>query len=555
MSIAHTLWNQRVKVRDGTEMALDVLVPKGTGPFPTVVLRTPYGRSRAVLGGTRLIEHGYATVFVDLRGRGDSGGIWRPFVKDIDDAYDVIEWIAGQPWSTGRVGMIGGSYEGLTQWWAVAGKPPHLFCIVPQTIGCARESDVPSLGTGIPGQYWLWWMTLVTGRTMQNAGAPSWEARMESVPLCSIDERLGITSSAWQSYVAGKMEYLSPDFAISAEQIAAIDIPVLVTVGWWDDQAAMVTWGALQAAKSAKDCRLLIGAWDHAGNVAPRATLGGIDVSASVIDIPGYIEKFLALHLKGETNDMAGAHRCRIFQTGSQRWDDLDQWPHRDASETPFYLSSDGDARSLRGNGRLGRDLPLPTGPTSDQFTYDPNDPARDMTNMAVFAWADPPLDHRFALRRRDILVYDTDVMPAPLTLSGRVRFELFVSSNRVDTDLFTSIYDVHPDGRSIALGGTLLWEGSLRLRYREGPEAMSLAPGEIVEVHINGVWLHHVALPGHRLRVAIASSKFPRCARNAGTGGPWAEDTVLLPQTNTVHHSVMHPSRVLLPIVAARNV
>lgn len=549
MPVARTLWNQRVRTPDGVEIAVDVLLPAGEGPFPVVVTRTPYGRMSPTVRGTPLIERGYAMVLADVRGRGDSGGVWRPFVKDVDDGYTVIEWIAGQPWSTGRIGMIGGSYNGLTQWWTAAGRPPHLSCIVPQCIGCVRQSEVPHQGSGIPVQYWLWWMTLVSGRTNQNAGAPSWEDQMPSLPLRNIDARLGTETSAWQAYVSGTMDYLSPDFALTYEQLAAIDIPVLMTVGWWDDQETMLAWRALQRAKSAKACRLLIGAWDHAGNAAPRPVLGGLDVSASALDMPAYIERFLALHLKGERNEMAVASRCHVFETGSNRWIDTDEWPDPEATEVPFYLASEGDARSLRGNGRLIRESPL-SGATADQFLFDPNAPARDMTNMAVFAWSDPPLDIRYMLRRKDVLVYDTDVLSASLSISGRVRCVYFMSSESADTDLFTWICDVHPDGRSIVLGG----DCSLRISYRDGPEPRMIEPGEVIEAHIEGHWLQHVFLPGHRLRVAIASGNFPGCARNAGTREFWADARILLPQRNTVYHSTIHASRVLLPIVVRGN-
>ena len=555
MPIARTLWNQRVRTRDGIELAVDVLLPPGSGPFPTVLTRTPYGRARTITTrGPQLTNSGYALVLVDLRGRGDSDGLWRPFVKDIDDAYDIIEWIARQPWATGKIGMLGISYDALTQWWAAAGRPPHLTCIVPQAVGCVREGETFSMSTGIPIQYWLWWMTLVTGRTMQNIGAPPWEDQITSLPLRTIDERLGIATSAWQSYVGGHIDYLSVDFALSEKQIEEIDIPVLVGVGWWDDQQTLMTWRALQKAKSAKDCRLLIGPWDHPGNMQPRSMLGGLDMSAGMIDMFGYIEKFLALHLKGDVNEMTVAPRCHIFQTGTQRWEDLDEWPQRMSSESVFYLTSDGDARSLHGNGRLvheALDVGV-RGAAFDEFTYDPNNPGRDMTGQV--SWFDPPLDIRYLLRRKDVLVYDTAVLSAPLSISGRARFVLFVSSDCVDTDIFTTVCDIHPDGRAVALGDPG-GAGCRRLSHRDGQSPGPLRPGAVIEVHISGVWLHHVLLPGHRLRLAINANGFPFRVRNAGTGEHWADDTVLFPQTNILYHSPMHRSRLLLPTPPEENV
>lgn len=552
MSVARTLWNQHVKVHDGTEIALDVMLPPGGGPFPTVILRTPYVRGsylKSPRSWMRLLDHGYAFVVVDIRGRNDSGGDWRLWIKDPEDGHDVIEWVAGQSWCSGKIGMVGGSYDGVTQWWTAAGRPPHLSCIVPLCTGHTRQT-LSNFNTGIPVQYWLWLMNSVSGKTMQYSGAPSWEDGMMHLPLKTLDERLGLSRSAWQQYVADEIDPSSPDSTLSNEDYANIDIPVLIGVGWWDDQETIVAWKALQQAKSVADCRLLIGAWDHVGNIAPRPVLGGLDVSASVMDTIGYMEKFLALHLKGEQNDIAEAPRCHIFRTGEQCWDDLDQWPHPQAVDIPMYLASGGDARSLRGNGWLSADSVVTSG--SDTYIYDPNNPGRDMSNMAVFAWSDPPLDCRYLQRRQDILVYDSEPFAVSLMLSGRIRLRAHISSDRPDTDLYVGISDVHPDGRAIGLFATNEPGCGLRLRYRNGPVAELLKPGEIYEVEVNGPWVHHVFKAGHRLRVTVNSNNFTLMARNAGSGKHWAEDDVLYPQTNTLYHSPDKPSQVILPVVPA---
>lgn len=546
MSIGKTLWNRRIPLPDGEEIAADVILPGGDGPFPTVVTRTPYTRGRNLKERSwlKLVDHGYAYVVVDMRGRGDSSGVFRAFVNDANDAYEVIEWVAAQEWSTGKVGMVGGSYEGLSQWWAAKAKPPHLTCIVPQAVGAAKPGPRWSLDTGIPVQYWAWWMNLVMGRTLQNPGAPSWEANWEHLPLRTLAERLGTSRSAWNDYVEGKIDYLGDDYALSEDDFASLDVPILIGVGWWDDQQTMKTWEVLQDFPCAARARLLIGAWDHAGNLLPRPVLGGLDVSPSMIDPIAYIERFLAYHLKGEDNGLENEARCHVFRTGVNRWDDLHQWPHPAARHEAWYLHSAGAAQSLRGDGHLNLQPPT-SDELADSFVYDPNDPGRDLQNLDVFAWSDPPLDRRFIHRRDDTLVYTSETLDEPLDVSGQAIFEGFISSEGRDTDIHFELCDVYPDGRAIVLGRP---EG-VRLRYRNGAEEELLEFGDVVSIRIAGTYLHHTFMPKHRLRLAIRSANFAFLARNLNTGGYWADETELAIVVNSLYHSSLHPSRVLLPV------
>lgn len=549
MPVARTLWNRRVACRDGIELAADIILP-GPDRYPTVVLMTPYGRSRS-LGNPRawirLVDMGYALVTVDVRGRGDSEGDWTPWLKRPNDAYDVIEWAAAQPWSTADVGMVGGSYEARAQWWAAVSRPPHLRCITPLAFGGPRH-PLP-YGTGIPLQYWLWWMTLVLGRTNQHPGALPWEAAMGHTPLASLDTRLGLTRTAWRRFVEGEIDFAHEEATFSADEYAAVEVPVLIGVGWWDDQETFRAWEAVQTAKSAADCRLLVGAWDHAGNLSPRPVLGGLDVRETVIDPLDHVEQFLARHLKGSCGSVAAQPRCKVFLTGENRWETHENWPPVSASEIPLFLASDGDARGLNGDGRL---TGHPGGGAhADTYVADPNTPVRDMSNLAIFAWADPPLDYRYLQRRDDVLVYTSAELSQDVTASGRYRVRLYVSSDRPDTDIFVNLSDVHPDGRAIGLAATNEPPAALRLRYRNGPEPEFLTPGEVVEIEIPGTWMHHVFKAGHRIRLTLSSSAFPLAVRNAGSGRPWGDDTTLQPQTNTVHHSAQHPSRLLLPVLA----
>jgi putative CocE/NonD family hydrolase len=398
---ARTLWDCRIQMRDGVEISADVLFPPGDGPFPAVVTRTPYMRRPGAWA--RLVDDGYAYVSVDVRGRGDSDGDFVPFVHDADDGHDTIEWVAAQDWCDTNVGMVGISYEGLTQWWAAKAHPPHLKCIAPLAIGVARSGPRSSFDTGVPHLYWNWWFHSVSGRTQQHGGAPSWEANMRHAPLRTLDEQVGTASKFWSLYVDGSIDYLGDDFVLTETDWDGLDLPVLVGVGWWDDQTTMTTWERLQQSPAGKRSELLIGAWDHGGNKAPRATLGGMDVSASAIDTVAFVERFLARHLKGRGAGERAA-RCRVFRTGAMRWEDLDDWPAAGTAPQSWHLSSSRDARTLSGGGSLQLSPPQDGG--SDSYAFDPDRPAPDFTNLDLFSWSDPPLDHRYRARRSDVLVY-----------------------------------------------------------------------------------------------------------------------------------------------------
>lgn len=553
MEIGRSLWQRRIALRDGTELAADVLLP-GSGEYPSVVLFTPYGRSRSLgnpNGWIQLVGRGYGLVTVDIRGRGDSDGDWTPWIKRPDDAHDVIEWVAAQPWSTGKVGMVGASYEARTQWWAAVGRPAHLACITPLAVSGAQR-DRP-FGTGIPIQYFLWWMTMVLGRTTQYPGAVAWEGGMAHLPIRELDARLGLTSSYWQRYLDGEIDYAGDRATLTPDDFASIEVPVLIGVGWWDDQETFRTWLAVQSSRRASECRLLVGAWDHGGNLAPRPSLGGFDFEESAINTFDHIEKFLRLHLKGEDAAIAREPRCRIFCTGENRWHELDHWPDPRGVETPYYLTSESGACGLGGDGYLATD---PNGPSgADTFRFDPEQPSRDMSNLSLFAFADPPLDRRYLQRRRDVLVYTSDILPEDLLVSGRYRLCLFVSSDCVDTDFFADLSDVHPDGRAMGLAATNEPGASLRLRYRNGRIAEDVIAGQVYEIEIEGTWLHHVFRQGHRIRIAISSGDFPFYARNLGSADDAGFAREPHRQTNSVHHSLEMPSRLILPVVPGRSV
>jgi putative CocE/NonD family hydrolase len=523
-------------MRDGVEVAADVVLPTGDGPWPAVVNRTPYMRRGCLRADSwlRLVDYGYALVSVDVRGRGDSGGRFTPNVHDAEDGHDTIEWVAAQRWCTGRVGMVGGSYEARTQWWTAMGRPPHLCCIVPQAVGAATVGQRWSADTCVPMLYRIWWYHLVTGRTMQHPSAPSWEENIAHLPLGTLHEKVGTSREWWPKYVRREIEPLGPADVLSDADWAGFDVPALISFGWWDDQTTLLNWVALRGSPAERRSRLLIGAWDHAGNLRPRSVLGGLDVSASVIDVLEYIERFLAFYLKDTATDELP--RCRVFRTGLMQWETMDEWPAPEAVPMAWHLDQ---------NGTLSEGSP--TMDDGDSYIYDPRNPARDFSSLDVFAWSDPPLDARYFLRREDVLVYTSAELEQQLAVSGQALFEGTISTDCPDTDLAVALYDVYPDGRSILMQG--FPEGILRLSYRNGPIPEPLSPRDPVRVRIPITWLHHTFLPGHRIRLSITSSSFPTWARNLNSGDIWYEATESRTARVVIHRGPGHPSRLVLPV------
>jgi putative CocE/NonD family hydrolase len=350
--------------------------------------------------------------------------------------------------------------------------------------------------------------------------------------------------------VRGEWDFGDDECVLSDQEWLDFDTPALVCVGWWDEQTTIDSWMALTSSRGASKAHLLVGGWDHAGNNAPRPVLGGLDVSASAIDLFATIESFLATHLKP---DAGGAElpRCRVFRTGAMEWDSLAEWPDPSAVPLSLYLRSGGAAQSMTGDGRLTTAPPGEAEP-ADCFEHDPASPERSLINLDLFAWSDPPLDQRFAQRRPTTLVYTSDPFHERMTVSGQAVLELFVSTDRQDADVYVEIADVYPDGRAITFT-TGARTAARRLRYHDDGSEKLLEPGEVRRLTIPVVWLHHAFEPGHAVRLSVLSTAFPFRAVNQNGGGSWADETEPLIAHNALHHDQARPSRLLLPVVPAQ--
>ena len=556
--IPRLLLDARVPMRDGVELSADIYLPhEETGPVPAVLVRTPYDNTAQawIDIATILAGNGYAVVLQDVRGRGDSDGEWEPFVNEANDGYDSVEWVAAQSWCNGKVGMMGGSYVGFVQWMAARELPPHLTALV-STAAAGRWMEELPYRSGVFSSYWMWWLNLVGGRTMQQGTfarprVPSWPEIFTHRPLKDADIALGRTNTAWRKW----LEHSTFDDYWKALSLRGyfdkIDLPVMHITGWFDgDQwGELFYWHGMIDESPAADRQWLVsGPWDHAGTRTPKDSLGGRDFgSSAVVDVIAIHLRFFDRWLKGIENGQDTDPRVRIFAMGANEWRDHTAWPPSGTTDTLFYLHSGGRANTISGDGTISRTAPLANEIPGDTYRYDPNDPTPSIPDISVLPFGDAPLDNRWKLDRDDTLVYTSEPLAEDLEITGHPWIVLYASSDCIDTAWHVSLCDVLPDGRS-----DVITSAEMRAAYREGIDAQPtpIEPHQVYEYRLEFMATSNVWKAGHRLRVTIASADFPRRERNPNTNAPTGDDAESVIATNTILHTREHPTHLLLPVV-----
>jgi uncharacterized protein len=552
MSQSHIVHNLRVPMRDGIELALDLIAPDLEGPLPVVLIRTPYDKTLArtwrkdQIAG--LVAHGYIVAINDCRGRFNSEGTFLPYMNEHDDGYDTIEWIAEQEWCDGAIGMIGASYPGQVQWQAAVRTPPHLKAIVPVA------SPPSSLWLNEPILNGV--LMLTTAEWMVTMGERAYQASMEdafladqdyihALPVSAIPEAAHTVSDWWQEFLDHPTY---DDFwkQYEYDQYEQITVPSLSVAGWWDlnfpgaplNFEGMRTRGATPEARDG--AQLVIGPWPHETNSG--RVLSGVDFGESaVIDLDGLVLRFLDRWLKGIDNGIDDEPRAAIFVVGADEWRAYDSFPVPGTEHRSLHLHSGGHANGLAGDGTLSFTAPTHDEPT-DTYVYDPAD-------VAVAHWdiGGGPVDDNPIAERDDVLVYTSEALTEPLDVVGWVTCVLHAASSATDTDWHVRLLDVQPDGTS-----RFLCRGALRARFHTSFETPTLlVPGEPTRFEIGMDATGIRFLPGHRIRVEVTSSWFTQYDRNMnrGTDNPFHEDTPLVAQ-QTVFHTPELDSHVVLPVI-----
>jgi putative CocE/NonD family hydrolase len=567
-------WGVKIPMRDKIELNATLYLPKANSSdssaparTPVIFTLTPYISDSYHPRAAYFASHGYAFALVDVRGRGNSGGEFEPFAQEPRDGHDVVEWLAQQPFCDGKVAMWGGSYAGFDQWATAKELPPHLATIAP--VAAAHPPlDYPSLDN-IGETYDVQWFTFTSGR----AGQPSlfgdqkfWrtkflDAYKKHIAFKTLDSFVGNPSANFQRILKHPTADAYYDaMTPTREQFQKIAMPILTITGQYDgDELGALNFYRDHLANASPESRakhfLIMGPWDHAGTRTPTDEVGGVKFGgASLLDLndlhrqwydwamkngpkPEFLKKPVVYYVLAAGNNGANGE-----------WTYADSLESLTANPRTFYLDSkNNDANGVFRSGTLTENRPKEG---ADRYVYDPLDTRRGETtegvddNQKIAA-----IEQRYAMSiGADGLVYHTEPLPNETPLVGCPSVTLWVSIDTPDTDLSADLYEIQPDGTSIAL-----WSDIRRLRYRESLREQKLVkPGETVKCDFNpGLFVARRLVKGSRLRLVISSPNSIFWQKNYNSGGVVAEETAKDARTARVqvYHDAAHASVIQLPL------
>lgn len=554
------------RMRDGVILRADVYRPGIEGRYPALLQRTPYSKNPGSEDNqfTRLAAAGYVVIVQDTRGRYMSDGVTRAHDEG-EDGYDTVEWAARLPYVNGKVGMFGGSYSATTQLLAAPLRPPSLVALFPSASYASRYDMVFQGGAFYlyDGLSWNLGQGVDVRRRRETpevrrdaaVGMSPDERRMFRdhwlwhLPLKTMNAmRVGEFSPAYFDMLANpSYNAFWETFDVAAKH-GEFEAPAYHLTGWYDTllNGTIANFTGLRARarteRARRNQRLIVGPWTHARPSAGTTSIAGVEYGPDAgFDSAALMREWFDCWLKDGSDAVLSRAPVRLFVMGENRWRDEQEWPLARARETAYYLHSGGRANTRDGDGTL---MTTPPGDQpSDRYVYDPWNP---VPTGDTGVYSRQPSDRREVQRREDVLVYTSAPLTSPLEVTGPVTLHLWADSSAPDTDFTATLVDVLPDGTARALT-----DGILRARYRKSKTTPALLePGRAEEFRIDLGATSNVFLPGHRIRLEVSSSNFPRFDRNPNTGGVFGEDTELRRATQTIHHSAARPSRLVLPVV-----
>ena len=573
-NLFHLERGQEVPMGDGTKLVTDVYRPSGDGPWPTLVFRVRGSLSAGfithvlMLNPFLAVERGYAVVIQQVRGRGLSGGEWNPFFNEGSDGADCVRWVLDQPWCDGRIGTYGTAYSAYSALQLVAqGFDEVKACTVLGTNANPYDNwvytaDCFELGWNV---YWAYMLGIESiGRldcTEEERAQIKSDLSQAIIDLPDVVGRLPIDAHPelrngispcyedWLRHSSYDEYWDAINIIKEAPQISA---PILSIVGWHDnflkshlDMYHQITSVGAEPGRS--NHRMVVGPWEHASYVNPFSTSSngvwefGLEASSGVGLSGSLVLDWMDRWVKEETGEETGG--VRYWQMGENCWNEVGAWPPA-GTETSWYLSSEGGEAASRNEGELV--LQAPQQQDADTFDYDPADPTQTVGGKILmpFIQLAGVYDQTSVEQRSDVACYTSPILTEPVAVSGPVKCVLWVSSSAVETDFTAKLLDVEPDGIAANLA-----DGIIRLSraFPDGP----LEPDTVREVEIDLWDLGHTFLPGHQIRLEVASANFPRFDRNlnviAESGPPSLDDAVVASQV--IYHDESRPSRLVLTV------
>ncbi len=543
-------FNVTVPMRDGVRLAANVYLPAGDARYPVLLVRTPYAKEGEQDNAIFFAERGYAVVAQDVRGRYNSDGDWYPFRHEAEDGHDTIEWAARQPWSNGKVVSIGASYLGMVQWLAATQGSPALAGMVIRVAPSDLYLDLVHPG-GAAGNMLPWALTMGRRTFMRKElTLVSWPTVLWHAPVADAPRLAGFEPAFFQDWIehAARTEYWrAMSWHDSYDQMR---MPVFVAGGWYDtfQSGTLRNFAGLMTSSPPelrRAHRLVMGPWIHSDVGGPRPAREPEFGRNSALELREKELRWLDHYVRGRENGADADPAVDAFAMGANEWRSSDRWPPSGVEPTHYYLHSGGAAMTLAGDGRLMLDEPGHQ--PADRFEYNPADPVPTDGSGACCSENPPagPIDQRGVERRKDVLVYSSAPLANAVEIAGSVVLHLFASSSAPDTDWTAKLVDVAPDGFA-----RNLTHGILRARFRrsfEQPEL--LTPGEVYEFVIDAGQTWNVFLPGHRIRLEISSSNFPRYTRNTNTGRVPEKDATWHTASQAIFHDRDRPSHLVLPV------
>jgi len=589
-----------VTMRDGVRLASDIYFPARNGArlaqqMPAILIRTPYNKGNADTGPW-FAQRGYVTVIQDVRGRYASEGVFTKYTGEGPDGYDTIEWIAAQPWSDGKVGMMGTSYLAHVQMAAATLNPPHLAAMY-LNCGGFYNGYMSAIRQGgaleLKQLTWAWSQgeqspaaqsDPVIKAALSQANLRDWMTRLPfkrgHSPLAHLPEYEGYLLEMWEhSIYDDYWKQVGINAEVFYDRIS--DVPTVHQSGWYDPYTLSTTsnfvhWKRVKKAGS----MLIIGPWTHGSATMDRTYAGDVDFGPDAALSGNLAEDFNDLHLrwfdkwlKGVDSGIDGEPPVWIFVMGGGdgrrnaqgrmnhggSWRKEREWPLARTRYTEYYFHAGGDLTTRRPTDAAG----------SSSYRFDPLNPAPtiggnissgagiiiegayDQTERPDFYACKPP--YLPLASRHDVLVFQTEPLAQDLEVTGPVSVKLWVSSTARDTDFTAKLVDVSPPNVDYPLGFAMnLCDGILRARFRNGFEQEELMePGEVYPLTITLYPTSNLFKAGHRIRLDISSSNFPRFDVNPNTGATQGRPGPAVPADNTIYHDVARPSHVVLPVIA----